>query len=139
MTHRKALVRWEIKAGNCEVTPQAMWPMATKSLMKRDGPKAPTVVHGHIGLTYHPNEKANAIADCLENHFTSHDKCYQNHERRVEKTVQALLAPVDDTPLEKLRPCDVHKLINSFELRKACGLDGIPNECLRHLPRPLVL
>jgi hypothetical protein len=29
--------------------------------------------------------------------------------------------------------------INSLKLRKACGIDGIPNECLRHLPRrPLV-
>jgi hypothetical protein len=26
-----------------------------------------------------------------------------------------------------------------LKLRKACGIDGIPNECLRHLPRrPLV-
>jgi hypothetical protein len=40
--------------------------------MKRDGLKAPTAVHGPLGITYHPNEKANAIADCLENKFTSH-------------------------------------------------------------------
>jgi hypothetical protein len=45
---------------------------------------------------------------------------------------------VDDTPLEKVRPCDTQKLENSLKLRKAYGLDGIPNECLRHLPsRPL--
>jgi hypothetical protein len=31
------------------------------------------------------------------------------------------------------------KLIKSLKLKKACGIDGIPNECLRHLPRrPLV-
>jgi hypothetical protein len=29
----------------------------------------------------------------------------------------------------------VHKLVNSLKLRKACGFDRIPNECLRHLPR----
>jgi hypothetical protein len=34
--------------------------------------------------------------------------------------------------MEKVRPCDIHKLVNSLKLRKACGLDGIPNECLRH-------
>jgi hypothetical protein len=40
---------------------------------------------------------------------------------------------------EKLRPCDIHKLANLLKLRKACGPDGIPNECLMHLPRrPLV-
>jgi hypothetical protein len=31
------------------------------------------------------------------------------------------------------------KLINSRKPRMACGIDGVPNECLRHLPRrPLV-
>jgi hypothetical protein len=54
---------------------------------------------------------------------------------------KALLASVDETPLGKVRPCDilVHKLANSLKLRKASGLDGVPNKCLRHLPRrPLV-
>jgi hypothetical protein len=44
MTRRKGLV------GNCEVTPQALCPIA-KSLMKRDGPKAPTALHGPLGIT----------------------------------------------------------------------------------------
>jgi hypothetical protein len=98
--------------------------------MKRDGPKAPTAIHGPLGITYHPNEKANVIADSLENQFTSHDLCDENHEREVETTVQALLASVDGTPLGKVRPCEVHKLANSLKLRKACGLDGIPNESI---------
>jgi hypothetical protein len=47
--------------------------------------------------------------------------------------------PQTTVPPQKIRPCDLKKLINSLELRKACGIDGIPNECLRHLPRrPLV-
>jgi hypothetical protein len=37
--------------------------------------------------------------------------------------------------LGKRRPCDIHKLANLLKFRKSCGLDGIPNECLRHLPR----
>jgi hypothetical protein len=33
----------------------------------------------------------------------------------------------------------LQKLINSLQLKKACRIGGIPNECLRHLPRrPLV-
>jgi hypothetical protein len=130
MTCRKALERRKTKIGTSEVTLQALWPIA-KSLMKTDGPKAPTVLHGPLGITYHPNENA----DCLENQFTSHDLCDENHERQVKTTFQALLASVDDTPLGKLRPCDIHKLGNSLKLRKACGLDGITSECLRHLPR----
>jgi hypothetical protein len=35
MTRRKALERWETTVGNCEVRPQALWPIA-KSLMERD-------------------------------------------------------------------------------------------------------
>jgi hypothetical protein len=57
MTRRKEL---EIKVGNCEVTPQALWPIV-KSLMKRDGSKAPTAIHGPLGKTYHPDEKANVL------------------------------------------------------------------------------
>jgi hypothetical protein len=65
--------------------------------MKRDGPKVPGVVHGPLGITCHQNDKANSIGDCLENNFTSHDLCNENHERRVETGVQVLLTSVDDT------------------------------------------
>jgi hypothetical protein len=103
--------------------------------MRRDGPKAPTAVHGHLGITYQPNEKANVIADYLENQFTSHGLFDENHARQVETTVQALLASASGPPLGKVRPGDIHNLANSLKLRKACGLDDIPNECIRHLPR----
>jgi hypothetical protein len=134
MTSRKALEQWETKLGNCEVTPQDLWSIA-QFFMKRYGPKAPIAVHGPLGMAYHPN----AYTDCLENQFTSHYLCDKNHERRVEIGVQALLASVNDTNLGKVRPCDIHKLVKWLKLRKACGLFGIPNECLTHLPRtPLV-
>jgi hypothetical protein len=138
MTRRKALERWETKVENCEVTSQALWPIA-KFPMKRDGSKAPTAIHGSLGITYSSNEKANVIRDFLQNQFTSHDLCDENHERQVETTVQVLLESASGTPLGKLRPCDIQNLANSLKLRKTCGLDGIPNERLRHLPkRPLV-
>jgi hypothetical protein len=111
MTHIKALEQWETKVGNCVVTPQALWAVA-KSFMKSDGPNAPTSVHGSLGITYHTNEKANGIADCLENQFTSHDLCYKNHEWQMETRVQALLTSVDDTLLGKVRPCNIHKLVH---------------------------
>jgi hypothetical protein len=79
MTHKEALEQWETKVGNCEVTPQGLWP-TVKSLAKWNGPKAPTAVHGLLGLMYHLNEKVNAISDCIENQFTSHDLCDENHE-----------------------------------------------------------
>jgi len=106
---------------------------------ERDGPKAPTAIHGCFSLKFLPMEKANVIADCLENRFTPHDLCDKHHEKQVEASVRALLDTEDNTPTERVRPCDVQKIIRTLKLEKACGLDGIPNEYLRHLPRrPLV-
>jgi hypothetical protein len=79
--------------------------------MKIKGPKAPTAVHGPLGITYHPNEKVNVIADCLENLWN------ENYERRLEARVQDLLAAVDNTRLEKVRPCDIQKLATTLKLR----------------------
>jgi hypothetical protein len=106
-----------------------------KSLLKRHGPWAPTAIYGASGLKFHPSDKANAIADCLEIQFTPHDLCDENHEWRVEADVQALQETIDKSLPERIRPCDLQKLINSLKLRKACGIHGIPNECLRHLQR----
>jgi len=84
-------------------------------------------------------EKANAIADCLENRFTPRDLYDERHEERVEACVQALPDAEDNTATESVRPCEVQKIIRTLYLGKTCGLDGIPKECLRHLPkRPLI-
>jgi hypothetical protein len=128
----------ETNLANTELTPQAIWPIA-KSLSNRDEPRAPTPIHGLLGLKYYPVDKANAIADCLENQFTPHVLCDENHERRVEARVQALFEAVDSNPPERIRLCDLQKLLHFLKLKRACEIDGIQNECLRHLPRrPLV-
>jgi hypothetical protein len=138
MTRKKALERWESKLANTEVTPHAIWPIA-KSLANGDGPRAPTVIYGPLGPKLQPAVKANTIVDCLEKQFAPHKLYDENHERQVHAGVQALLEVEDNYPPEKVRPCNLQKLINSLKLNKACGIDGIPNECLRHLPRrPLV-
>jgi hypothetical protein len=100
MIRRKTLELLETKIGNCEVTPQALWPV-TKSLIERDKPKSPIIIHGPLGITYHPNEKAKMISDSLENRFTSHYLCDENHERQEKIRVQAVFAFVDDAPLKK--------------------------------------
>jgi hypothetical protein len=135
---RQALERWETKLANTKLTPQTIWPIV-KSSYNRDGPRAPTAIHGLLGLKYHPVDKVNTIDDCLKKLVHTDDLSEENHEQRVEARVQALLEAVDSDPLERIRPCDSQKLLNSLKLTKACGTDGIPNECLRHLPRrPLV-
>jgi hypothetical protein len=53
MTRKKALEQWKRKLANTELTPPAIWPIA-KSLTNRDEPRAPTAIHGLLGLKYHP-------------------------------------------------------------------------------------
>jgi hypothetical protein len=134
MTRKRALERWETKIENCEVTPNAIWPIA-KSLTKRGGPKAPATIHGLLGPAFYPSEKANVIANCLETLFTPHKLYDADYERQVDARVQALLTTVEENPSVNFRPCDVSREIRSLKVGKACGIDGIPNECLRHLPR----
>jgi hypothetical protein len=83
MVRKRALERWETNLGNCEVTPEAIWPIA-KSLSKRSGQKAPSAIHGPSGPTFYPIDKANIIADCLEKQFKAHDFCDCGHRRHVE-------------------------------------------------------
>jgi hypothetical protein len=92
-----ALEWWETKIGSSEVTLQAIWSFA-KSLLKRDGQRALTAVHGSSGLKFHSSEIANAIADCLEIKFSPHDLCDENHEQRVEAAVKTLHETVDKSP-----------------------------------------
>jgi hypothetical protein len=109
---------------NSVVTPPAVWGI-WKTLIKRGEPKASNAIHGPLYLTFHPPDKANATADCSENQFTSNGL-------------------VMETTNGKCRPhfklCSQLQLqYRSLKFRKACGTDGIPNECLRYLPRkPLV-
>jgi hypothetical protein len=102
--------------------------------MKRAGQKAPAAIHGPLGITYHSNEKANMITNCLEDEFISHDLPDENHGRHVETKVQDLLV-CRRHPLVKVRPYDVHKLLNTLKMRKVCGLGGTPRKFLVHLPR----
>jgi hypothetical protein len=77
--------------------------------MKMDGRDAPTVVHGPLGIIYYQKEKANVIANFLENQFISHHLCDENHERQAETRIQVLLASVDVTLLGKTISCDTQK------------------------------
>jgi hypothetical protein len=105
--------------------------------MKRDGLKATPPLHGPLALTHHPKKKASVIADFKKTR--SHFMTCVTKTMSDRSKVQNMLASVGDTPLGKVTPCDMYNLANPLKLRKTCGLDGIPNECLRHLPtKPLV-
>jgi hypothetical protein len=81
-----------------------------------------------------PVKKAKAIADSPENQFTTHDLNYKNHEPLVKGRGQGKLEAVNDSPPEKMCPCDVQKLINSLKHRTFCAIYDIQNECLGQIP-----
>jgi hypothetical protein len=60
-------------------------------------------------------------------------------EREIPMVRLHLLASVDDTLFRNGRPRDIHKLSKALKLRKARGLEDIPNECFRHLTRRLMV
>jgi hypothetical protein len=51
-----------------------------------------------LGLKFHPQEKANPTAECLENQFIPHDLYEDDHERRVKARVQVMFEAVDNPP-----------------------------------------
>jgi hypothetical protein len=100
MVQKRTPERWETELANCEVTPQAIWPIA-KPLTKRGGPKAPSSIHGSLGPIFYPIDKANIITDCLENQFRGHDLCNCDHRRHMEAQVETLLGTIiEDSPVK---------------------------------------
>jgi hypothetical protein len=94
---------------------------------KSDRPKTPTAIHSPFGLKYQPLQKATTIPNYLVNQFTPRDLCDELNKWRIKARVRALLETADDISLEKVRPCDTQKLINSLKLIRDCGFGGIPN------------
>jgi hypothetical protein len=120
----------EMKRGNYEVIPQAMWPIVKSH--KEGWMKGTNSCSWSLGLNYQPLEKATTTADCLENQITLHDLCDENL-LWLDARVQALHEAADGSPLENVRPHDVQKLIKSLKLRKTCGIDNTQ----AHSRRPL--
>jgi hypothetical protein len=124
MSRKKALEQWETQEVTLKSHLRLYGPLRSPSLRGVD--QGHPAVHVALDIKFHPSQKANAIADCLETQFIPHYLCDENHERRVEVEVQALLKTVEKSSPQKIRPCDLQKMITYLKLRKACGIDGIP-------------
>jgi hypothetical protein len=67
-----------------------------KKLIKRDGAKIPTAIHGPNGLNMlQDREKRRS---CLENQFKPRELCDGNYKWVVGATGQALLEEVENSP-----------------------------------------
>jgi hypothetical protein len=82
------------------------WQIA-KSHLKRYGLlQKPSSIHGLLGPICYTVDKANIIADCLQNQFTAHDLCDCNYRRHVE----ALLATIEEDISVIYYPVTSHKI-----------------------------
>jgi hypothetical protein len=76
------------------------------------------------------------MPDSFEIQYTPLEPSNKNHEWRMEAILQTLFEATDnDLPHERIRPLDLQTLTNSLKFRKACGIAGSLNKCLRHRPR----
>jgi hypothetical protein len=91
---------------HCEVPHKQGWTKGTNCHSWSFRPKISSV------------DKANAIADCLQNQFTPHDLCEESHEWRVEARVRALLEAVDSDPPERIRPRDLTEITKFLKIEK---------------------
>jgi hypothetical protein len=98
--------------------------------LRREGPKAPTAIHGLSGLKFYAKDKANAIAGCLEKQFTPNELCEENHEERVEAKIQALHESVDDKAPNSIKPSDVLKLIKLLKKKRPVELTAFQTNAL---------
>jgi hypothetical protein len=58
--------------------------------VNRDGQRAPTAIHGTLGLKFHPLEKANAIADCNIKINDEKTQAISSHQIRPTETTLTL-------------------------------------------------
>jgi hypothetical protein len=49
----------------------------------------------------------------------------EDHKWQLVARVLALLETVESNSSERIRPCEIQKLINSLKLEKACGIDSM--------------
>jgi hypothetical protein len=88
------------------ITPHAIR-LLVKFLKRGNKSKAPSAIPSPTGLKFLPFEKANVIADCLENQLSSHDLCDERHEQLVVTRTQALFEAVDKDSPKRVRHYDV--------------------------------
>jgi hypothetical protein len=133
MIRRKQLEGWETKLSNCDVTPEAIRPIA-KSLMNRDSPRAPSATHDSSGFKF---LRRLIQRDC--GLFRKYVHTTWTVWRTPWKAGGCLCSTTTWSrgkhPLRKSQFLWRKKANTPLKLRKASRIDGIQNECLRYPPR----
>lgn len=127
-------MQWDHTVESLETQDLSLWRM-TKALLKIPDKCPP--LHGKHGMAYSNEDKANAMADTLEETFTPNDN--PSNIDKIEEVERAVyLLKHMQTPIMDMTLCspkEVLSIINTLNNKKAPGLDGIPNLALKRLSR----
>jgi endonuclease/exonuclease/phosphatase family metal-dependent hydrolase len=126
---------WKEKIEQLNTQDNSLWQM-TRCLTRTARANPP--LHGTRGLVYTATDKANTMADTLENTFTPNDDPSDIDQiELVEDAVEDFSQANTQAPLsgeDICSPKEVRETIDRLKVKKAPGMDGIPNMALKQLP-----
>ncbi|GFV39425.1 RNA-directed DNA polymerase from mobile element jockey [Trichonephila clavipes] len=128
--------QWEDKLASLDTVDGSLWSM-TKGFEKKRSPIS--ALKGNTGIAY-TDEKAETLADSLENQFQLNDISNptqgNNHIRLVSRFYNNE-NNFDDLP-SNTKPSEIIQIINNFKIRKAPGREGITNKMCKHFNRSVI-
>ena len=126
--------KWNEKVESLNAKDNSIWQM-TKSLLRVPSKFPP--LHGLTGMKHSNQEKADTMADTLENTFTPNDN--PSNLDKIDEVEEAVYnLRYLDTPVEDIdlcSPSEVRGVIHNLKNNKAPGLDNLPNAMFKQLTR----
>ena len=113
-----------------------IWKIAKRLKATEQAPS--TAIQGKRGPAFNPQEKAQAIADVLEENFRPIPEGKDSHStrwgREVKEEVQLFLNAPPTTLVPKTSASEVKRITNKGKTSSAPGPDGLSYETLKNLP-----
>ncbi|GFV11016.1 probable RNA-directed DNA polymerase from transposon X-element, partial [Trichonephila clavipes] len=129
--------QWEDKLASLDTVDGSLW-STTKGFKKKRSPIS--ALKGNTGIAYTDEEKAETLADSLENQFQlnsiSNPAQDNNHIRLVSRFFNNE-NNFDDAP-SNTKPSEIVQIINNFKIKKAPGREGITNKMCKHFTRSVI-
>ncbi|GFX41715.1 hypothetical protein TNCV_233941 [Trichonephila clavipes] len=107
----------------------------TKGFKKKRSPIP--ALNGNTGIAYTDDEKAETLADSLENQFQLNDISNPTQDSTHTRLVSRFLNNennFDDSPTNT-KPSEIISIINNFKIRTAPGREGITTKMCKHFNR----
>ncbi|GFT26313.1 probable RNA-directed DNA polymerase from transposon X-element [Trichonephila clavipes] len=138
--HRKTQAftqkQWEDKLASLDTVDGSLWNM-TKGFKKRSPIPA---LNGNTRIAFTDDEKAETLADSLENQFQLNDISNPTQDSTHTRLVSRFLNNennFDDSPTNT-KPSEIINIINNFKIRTAPCREGITTKMCKHFNRSVI-